>query len=88
VLVSDDLSMQALKGDFGDRTTSALAAGCDVVLHCNGDFAEMTAIAAATPPLSQPAQERLARASAQAAAAAKPDTADLSGRLDRLLATA
>jgi beta-N-acetylhexosaminidase len=88
VLVSDDLSMQALKGDFGDRTKSALAAGCDVVLHCNGDFAEMKAIAAATPPLAKPAQERLARANAQAKAAIKTDTADLSGRLDRLLATA
>jgi hypothetical protein len=48
----------------------------------------MKAIAAATPPLSKAAQDRLARASAQAEPSAKTDTADLSGRLDRLLATA
>jgi beta-N-acetylhexosaminidase len=88
VLLSDDLSMQALKGDFGDRTRASLAAGCDVVLHCNGDFAEMKAIAAATPKLDKAALERLARAAAQAKPAANTDTAELSGRLDRLLATA
>ena len=51
LLMSDDLSMQALSGDFSGRTQSAFAAGCDVVLHCNGSMAEMEAIAAATPVL-------------------------------------
>jgi beta-N-acetylhexosaminidase len=88
VLLSDDLSMHALKGDFGERTRASLAAGCDVVLHCNGDFAEMKSIAAATPKLGAQALARLARAAAQAKPAATADTADLSGRLDRLLATA
>ena len=39
LLMSDDLSMQALSGDFSQRTKSAFAAGCDVVLHCNGEMA-------------------------------------------------
>ncbi|MCG6857763.1 MAG: beta-N-acetylhexosaminidase [Salaquimonas sp.] len=51
LLMSDDLSMQALSGDFSTRTQSAFAAGCDVVLHCNGSMAEMKAVAAATPVL-------------------------------------
>ena len=64
VLVSDDLSMKALGGGFGERTEAALAAGCDVVLHCNGDLDEMTAVAESVSPLTEIAQERLARAAA------------------------
>lgn len=64
VLLSDDLSMKALKGDFAERTRATLAAGCDVALHCNGDMAEMTAIASAAAPLTDAAQEHLSRADA------------------------
>ena len=45
LLLTDDLSMKALTGSFADRASSSLAAGCDVVLHCNGDMAEMQAVA-------------------------------------------
>jgi beta-N-acetylhexosaminidase len=45
LLMSDDLSMKALGGDFTTRAKSVLAAGCDVVLHCNGDMSEMQAVA-------------------------------------------
>lgn len=45
ILMTDDLSMKALKGDFTTRARIALEAGCDLVLHCNGDMAEMTAVA-------------------------------------------
>ena len=41
VLISDDLSMRALGGGLGDRVRRALAAGCDLVLHCNSDRGEM-----------------------------------------------
>ena len=44
LLMSDDLSMKALQGDFGERTSRALQAGCDLILHCNGDMAEMQEI--------------------------------------------
>ena len=52
VLVSDDLSMRALGGTIGERARRALAAGCDLALHCNGDPGEMEEIAAATRPIS------------------------------------
>jgi beta-N-acetylhexosaminidase len=62
LLMSDDLSMKALSGDFAARTRASLAAGCDVVLHCNGDMAEMRAVAGAATVLSGKARERAARA--------------------------
>ncbi len=62
VLLSDDLSMHALSGRFEDRAALSLAAGCDLVLHCNGDDAEMRAVAAGVTPLRDISEERLARA--------------------------
>jgi beta-N-acetylhexosaminidase len=62
LLMSDDLSMKALGGAFEARTLAALSAGCDVVLHCNGDMAEMKAITEVCPPLSGRAAERAAEA--------------------------
>jgi len=64
VLVSDDLSMQALGGDIAERAARALSAGCDLVLHCNGDRAEMEAIVGAVGLISTRTAERLARAEA------------------------
>lgn len=52
LLMSDDVSMRALSGDFGARTDAIFSAGCDVVLHCNGEFDEMRAVATRTPPLA------------------------------------
>jgi beta-N-acetylhexosaminidase len=51
-LMSDDISMQALKGPVRGRALAALAAGCDLVLHCNGDLEEMRALADTCAPLS------------------------------------
>ena len=62
LLMSDDLSMKALSGDFAKRTRSSLAAGCDMVLHCNGDMAEMKPIAQAAPVLAGLAKARAVRA--------------------------
>ncbi len=58
LLMSDDLSMKALQGDFAERARASLAAGCDVVLHCNGDMAEMKAVLAGTKPLAGRAKAR------------------------------
>ncbi|MBI3515583.1 MAG: beta-N-acetylhexosaminidase [Proteobacteria bacterium] len=86
VLLSDDLSMQALAGDLGARARGALAAGCDIALHCNGDMAEMRAVDAAVGPLSEAAARRLAAA---ALPAAQPvDCGAALARLDRLIAAA
>lgn len=52
LLMSDDISMKAMKGDFTERTKAVLAAGCDIVLHCNGNMAEMQSIANGVHELS------------------------------------
>jgi beta-N-acetylhexosaminidase len=51
LLMSDDLSMQALSGSIGERVAASLAAGCDLALHCNGNIEEMAAASAAAPVL-------------------------------------
>ncbi len=62
LLMSDDVSMRALSGDFAGRTDAIFAAGCDVVLHCNGVMNEMRAVAERTPVLAGKAHERADRA--------------------------
>ncbi len=52
LLVSDDIGMQALSGDFAQRAGAAYDAGVDIVLHCSGALAEMRAVAARAPELS------------------------------------
>jgi beta-N-acetylhexosaminidase len=83
VLVSDDLSMQALSGSVAERARAALAAGCDVVLHCNGRMDEMRAVVAATPPLTEAALIRLERGRQLLHA---PDPLDGAAALARLAA--
>lgn len=86
VLVSDDLSMKALGGSFAERTAAAIAAGCDVALHCNGDFAEMEQVVAAAPPLTEAARERIARGEGiRNSSLRDADTAKLAARFDWLL---
>jgi beta-N-acetylhexosaminidase len=62
LLMSDDLSMGALSGSLAERTQAARAAGCDMALHCNGNLAEMEAVAAAAPALAGDAARRAAAA--------------------------
>jgi len=62
LLMSDDLSMRALDGSFTERAQQSLAAGCDVILHCNGDMDEMQAITKGTTALSALGADRLKRA--------------------------
>lgn len=69
LLMSDDLSMKALEGSLGERAAKAIAAGCDIALHCNGDLGEMQAVAANSGTLAGLA---LARADAALAAAHPP----------------
>jgi beta-N-acetylhexosaminidase len=63
-LMSDDLGMEALAGDFGTRAAGVVAAGCDVALHCSGKMDEMIAVAAAVPAMAPEGEARLARAMA------------------------
>ena len=62
LLMTDDISMKALRGGLGALTAQALAAGCDVVLHCNGDFEELVEVTEAAGRLSDPGYARAARA--------------------------
>ena len=74
LLMSDDVSMGALSGTISERSQAALSAGCDVVLHCNGDLAEMTAVANVTPELTGAAAKR---ADAALAARSAPEEFDI-----------
>ena len=58
LLMSDDVSMGALAGSIGERTAASLAAGCDVVLHCNGKMEEMQEVAQNTSELAGVAERR------------------------------
>ncbi|PTQ11485.1 beta-N-acetylhexosaminidase [Sphingomonas oleivorans] len=89
LLMSDDLGMHALSGDFGSRAAGVLAAGCDIALHCSGDFAEMRAIVDAVGEIRPEGAERLARAMATVAGAAVPASfEELVAKRDALLAYA
>jgi beta-N-acetylhexosaminidase len=83
LLMSDDVSMKALSGTLGERARATLAAGCDVVLHCNGDLAEMRQVAEAAPVLAGAALRRadaaLARRSAPQALEVAQSRAILAG---------
>ena len=72
--MTDDLNMQALSGTLAERARAALAAGCDVILQCNGQMADMAEVAAAVPPLSGAG---LARAEAALAERRAPEPASL-----------
>jgi len=74
LLMTDDISMKALSGTLAERSRASLAAGCDVVLHCNGTLDEMRAVAGAVPPLSGDAARR---ADAALAARRKPAAFDV-----------
>ena len=87
VLLSDDIGMSALTGDYRARAESCLRAGCDVVLHCSGDAAEMRAAAEGTGPLSSAAGARVAAAEARRTKRIEPiETARELAALDSLLA--
>jgi beta-N-acetylhexosaminidase len=62
LLMSDDVSMNALAGSIAERTKAIVMAGCDIVLHCNGKLDEMRAVASETPILAGKALERAGQA--------------------------
>lgn len=86
VLVSDDINMQALSGDLGVRAGSALAAGCDIALHCSGRLDEMRALLPAVPILAGPALARWRAAAARRQPPKPFDAVAARAELDGLLA--
>jgi beta-N-acetylhexosaminidase len=86
LVMTDDLNMQALSGTLADRATAALAAGCDMILQCNGQMADMAEVTAAVPPLSGAALARADRALAERRAPAPVALDALDAELAELLA--
>ena len=88
-LMSDDIGMEALKGNFASRSAGVIAAGCDVALHCSGKMAEMVEVASAVPAMSAEGHERLTRAMAGTRVEPDhPDFAEEIAKRDQLLALA
>jgi beta-N-acetylhexosaminidase len=88
LLMSDDVSMNALQGSIAERTRDIVAAGCDMVLHCNGKLDEMRQVAGETPLL---AGDALARAERALASRRTPEPFDRKAariRLDELIGRA
>ncbi len=80
LLMTDDLSMKALSGDLGTLACNALQAGCDLVLHCNGDMEEMKAVAKAVPATPEGFEKKLAHLISKADKAPMADRADIRAR--------
>ena len=79
-------SMEALSGDMRARSQASIAAGCDVVLHCNGRFDEMCAVAEAVPVLAGAAARRVAKALASRRPGPDIDVAEARGRFAAMMA--
>jgi beta-N-acetylhexosaminidase len=85
LLMSDDLSMNALAGSLAERTRAVFASGCDMVLHCNGKIDEMREVARETPELSGKSLERAGRALASRKAPQPFDRLKARAELDALV---
>ena len=102
LLMSDDLGMQALGhpsaggyppgsnalADFGARALASLTAGCDIALHCSGDYAQMRAICEAVPDIRAAAKVRLDAAMVSIGPGDDTPAAQWAAARDKLLALA
>ncbi|WP_226621650.1 beta-N-acetylhexosaminidase [Alloyangia pacifica] len=86
LLMSDDLSMEALSGSIGERSAATVAAGCDVVLHCNGKMEDMVPVVAAAGRMTEAAQARAEAALSARTVPAEIDMAALRAEHEALLA--
>ena len=85
LLMSDDVSMNALAGSIAERTRAIVNAGCDMVLHCNGKLDEMRDVARETPELTGEALARAKRALASRKVPAPLDRQAARAELDALM---
>jgi beta-N-acetylhexosaminidase len=88
LLMSDDVSMNALAGSIAERTRAIVSAGCDMVLHCNGNLNEMREVARETPELSGKALDRAKRALASRKMPQPLDRVAARAELDQLIGRA
>ena len=49
IIISDDLSMKSLKGNLRENTIKTFKAGCNLALHCNGNYNEMEIVGKNSP---------------------------------------
>jgi len=87
-LMSDDLSMKALDGPLSVRASKAQFAGCDLVLHCNGDMDEMREVASEVKTLDGQSLKRSEQALAHLVPPGPFDPAAAEARLADLLGAA
>jgi beta-N-acetylhexosaminidase len=87
LLMSDDVSMGALSGTIAERSRASLA-GCDAVLHCNGDLGEMMQVASASPALAGEAAIRAEAALVQRSAPQEFDVAEARRMFNALVGSA
>ncbi|HEV8034584.1 glycoside hydrolase family 3 N-terminal domain-containing protein [Yoonia sp.] len=85
LLMTDDLSMEALSGTVAQRAAASIAAGCDIILHCNGKADEMAAVAQASGAMTDAAITRANRALALRKTPANIDIGALEAELGRHL---
>jgi beta-N-acetylhexosaminidase len=88
LLMSDDLSMNALAGSLRVRASASLKAGCDMLLHCNGKLDEMVEVATEAPPLTGEAKARADRALASRRAPQPFDEAEARARFASMIGVA
>ena len=84
LLMSDDLSMEALSGTIGERAHNVVAAGCDVALYCKGVYEQMVDVADSVPALEGRARQRFDKAMAMIRPPAPFDQEEAMALLDRL----
>ena len=53
ILISDDLSMKSLKGSLRENVIKTFNAGCNLALHCNGNFNEMQIVGKNSPLINK-----------------------------------
>ncbi len=88
LLLSDDIGMEALSGDFAQRASASLSAGCDIVLHCSGKLDEMKLAAKGAGPMTPDAEARSQYAEALRlgeGATEKPDFGDMLSEFEKLI---
>ncbi|MHA6323884.1 glycoside hydrolase family 3 N-terminal domain-containing protein [Roseivivax sp. CAU 1753] len=84
LLMTDDISMEALSGTVADRAAAAIAAGCDVILHCNGEMAEMQALMDAVGDMTPEAYVRAVAALTARTDPGEVDIGALQAKLEAL----
>jgi len=85
LLMTDDLSMKALQGTMAERAVASRGAGCDVLLHCNGNLHEMEVVGDHAGPLDNSGLRRLSMALGQLGEPEPIDVSAAMARIDSLL---